>query len=243
MSDTSPTETGGHPEPPRPRPAWGGRDILFAVLGGAALGVVVLSLVAPLLLAGRVAGPVSGAISGSVLYLGLFVSIWFFIVRRRGVTWEQLGWRWAGAAPVAAMIPLSLATLFATGIAALISQKIFGDVPTARDQLLLGREALSSTDVLALLILVSVAAPVVEETFFRGVLQSYLRTKTSSWAAVGATSALFAFSHVALALFLPLAVLGLVLGVLFERFGSLHPPVILHSLNNAIAILLIAGSV
>ena len=79
---------------------------------------------------------------------------------------------------------------------------------------------------------VIVAAPLYEELLFRVILQGALRSKLNAAAAIGLSSAAFAFVHGfpdSLAL-LPLAV---VLGFVFERRRSWLSVVVLHALFNA----------
>ena len=83
-----------------------------------------------------------------------------------------------------------------------------------------------------------VMAPLAEEVFFRGLLQSMLRHHMGRpWAAVTITSAAFAAVHWStpqdlLALF----ALSLVLGYNYERTGRLVPAIAIHALFNTIAI-------
>ena len=83
-----------------------------------------------------------------------------------------------------------------------------------------------------------VMAPLAEEVFFRGLLQSMLRRYTGRpWVAVVATSAAFASIHFStpqhvLALF----ALSLVLGYNTERTGRLAAAISIHVLFNAISI-------
>jgi membrane protease YdiL (CAAX protease family) len=85
-----------------------------------------------------------------------------------------------------------------------------------------------------------IAAPIVEEIIFRGVLypaikqQGYI--KTAAWA----TSILFAWSHVNLMTFIPLLFLGFVLTLLYETTDNLLAPIVTHSLFNATNFLLIS---
>jgi len=80
-----------------------------------------------------------------------------------------------------------------------------------------------------------VLAPLAEELFFRGLLQSTLRNFMSPWAAVVTSSVLFAFVHIsAVCDVLPLLLFAVVLGYTYERHGRLTAPILIHALFNGI---------
>lgn len=87
------------------------------------------------------------------------------------------------------------------------------------------------------LVLTCVVAPVCEELFFRGFLYGALRRHGVVIAAL-VTGIAFGLAHVASApigFIVPLATLGVILCLLYERTGSLYPCMALHALNNSIA--------
>lgn len=89
------------------------------------------------------------------------------------------------------------------------------------------------------------AVPAVcEEWFFRGFLLSSLRTRGPAWPAVLGTAALFGGFHVIVRdgllfeRFVPTAFLGLILGAVCVRTGSLWPGILLHVLHNGLLLAL-----
>jgi membrane protease YdiL (CAAX protease family) len=85
--------------------------------------------------------------------------------------------------------------------------------------------------------LVCVVAPIAEELFFRGFLFGALR-KHGLWLAALVSGITFGLVHVSsspIGFIVPLAALGVILALLYERTGSLYPPIALHALNNSIA--------
>ena len=92
----------------------------------------------------------------------------------------------------------------------------------------------------ATVFLIVVAAPITEETLFRGLFFGALRTRAPFWLAAGASGVLFGAVHLAsgdVAVAGLLTLFGVILAWLYERTGSLWPPIILHMVNNAIAII------
>ncbi len=95
----------------------------------------------------------------------------------------------------------------------------------------------------ALILLTMAVAPAVfEEFFFRGYLFSSLRAKVSPWQTIVVSALLFGAFHVvtntlATERFLPSTCLGLVLGWVCYRSGSVLPGMLLHSCHNGFLLL------
>ncbi|NES74477.1 MULTISPECIES: CPBP family intramembrane glutamic endopeptidase [Okeania] len=96
--------------------------------------------------------------------------------------------------------------------------------------------ALKGQDGLALALFyvtASIAAPVFEEIMFRGFLLPSLTKYMSVWGAIVASGFLFAVAHLNISEVLPLAVLGMILGVVYTRSRNLLSSMLLHSLWNS----------
>jgi membrane protease YdiL (CAAX protease family) len=84
-------------------------------------------------------------------------------------------------------------------------------------------------------------APVAEEFFFRGFFYRALRTRWPVLTAAGIDGLLFGIIHYdfsgadALLIVPPLALLGFIFCLVYERTGTLYTVIALHALNNAIA--------
>ena len=99
---------------------------------------------------------------------------------------------------------------------------------------------------LLLLALVGVAAPLVEETMFRGLLYPAMAARIRPALAIPINGLLFALVHADLPVLLPLLALGSVLAYLRHRTGSVLPGMITHGLWNlqtfGIVLFLFGGS-
>jgi membrane protease YdiL (CAAX protease family) len=87
-------------------------------------------------------------------------------------------------------------------------------------------------------IMVVAVAPVAEEVFFRGFFYGALRSRFAVLPAALINGVLFGAIHYspdAVAALPPLAVLGFVFCLIYEKTGSLFPVIALHAVNNAIA--------
>ncbi len=83
-----------------------------------------------------------------------------------------------------------------------------------------------------------ILAPLAEEVFFRGLLQSMVRRYTGgAWPAIIISSAIFAAMHWATPqAIVPLFALAVVLGYNYEHTGRLYGPILIHALFNAVII-------
>ncbi|MDI6450698.1 CPBP family intramembrane glutamic endopeptidase [Anaerobaca lacustris] len=140
-----------------------------------------------------------------------------------------------------AVWPLVLAMFVATmRIGQWVSQRLSG-----RDFQIPQHEALEMmtqhsniTLTVLLVFLAVVVAPLVEETIFRGLFQSMVRSYLGRpWLAIGLTSVLFAAIHKDMAHWPALFALSIGLGYAYEKSGSLFRPVFMHAMFNGISIL------
>ena len=93
---------------------------------------------------------------------------------------------------------------------------------------------------LALLFLfLVVGAPVVEELFFRGLLQRALARRFGPRWAVAVSAVVFGLIHFQPLLFFGLAAFGVVLGLLAHRSGRLGPGIVAHAAFNAVTVVLL----
>lgn len=78
----------------------------------------------------------------------------------------------------------------------------------------------------------AIAAPLVEELIFRGYLYPIMKKYTGAWFALITTSLLFGIIHVSLVPFIPLAIFGAMLVLLYEYTGTIWTPIIAHCIFN-----------
>jgi len=90
-----------------------------------------------------------------------------------------------------------------------------------------------------LAVLVIVVAPLVEELFFRGLLQRTLARWMPPVAAVGISATVFGVTHFQPIQLLGLVAFGAVLGTLAHRAGRLGPSLIAHMSFNAASVLVV----
>jgi membrane protease YdiL (CAAX protease family) len=94
-------------------------------------------------------------------------------------------------------------------------------------------------NVLAVVVLITVIAPLGEELFFRGFFFGALRNWRGPGVAAVLAGSLFGLIHAGsspVGYLVPLAIFGIGLCLLYEWSGSLYPTIALHALNNSFAL-------
>ena len=84
---------------------------------------------------------------------------------------------------------------------------------------------------------ITLVAPVLEECLFRGAIEGHLLKKMKPWAAILISALLFGIVHMNPAQVVYASLIGIVLGWLYWRSGSVLPSIVAHVLNNTIAVI------
>ena len=203
-----------------------------------------------------------GALGGAVPYLGageltqgavliavaleaaaLIGAIYIAVLLRR-----RIGWRAFGLRPVdrrwlvlSVFIGLGCVLLLALVIAAV---QLALDRPLANPQTgVIAPEGFSWGGLLLMLLLGGFAVPMAEELAFRGLLYRWLRRRASVAVSAVASALLFGAVHGQLEVSIGGFIVGVVLAVVYERSRSLWPPIVIHSVQNSLSILLMYLSV
>lgn len=141
--------------------------------------------------------------------------------------------RWGAKSVNAPIILWGFLLLMATSIVLepLLSLFPTGAYENVTDSLGLGGWAILST---------VVAAPVLEELFFRGLVLESCRERFGSRVAVLVSALLFGLIHIVPVQMVNAFVVGIILGYIYLKTGSLLSVIILHAINNAIAYVTLA---
>ena len=94
---------------------------------------------------------------------------------------------------------------------------------------------------LKLIFAIAFSAAVCEEILFRGAVFSSLNKPGKGLMAITITAVLFAIMHMSIYRLMPTFLLGMVLGYLTWRTGSIYNSILAHLVNNSIPVLLLTG--
>lgn len=115
----------------------------------------------------------------------------------------------------------------------LVNQQIWNGQGGSNPLLQTVLEEGDSVALLVFFLTAAIAAPLFEETLFRGFLLPSLTRYMPVSGAILASSLLFAVAHLSVSEVLPLTTLGMVLGFIYSRSRNLLAPMLLHSLWNS----------
>jgi uncharacterized protein len=183
----------------------------------------------------------------AVAVIGLMLLLWYPRPRRIGLSIPRLPVGLAtGLLSLLIVTPIMMLVLFATDLA------LRSSAPYVHPYLQLLGESHDPRGRLLIFISILIAAPIAEELFFRGCLQTFFvglfaRRKSwpparTRWLAVLLTSLLFAAAHGDWWSRPPIFVLSLCLGYAYERTGNLWTAITIHASFNAAQTLLFINS-
>ena len=118
-------------------------------------------------------------------------------------------------------------------VISIINQKLWQGQGGSNPLLSLALESQDSVALGIFFFTAAIAAPLFEEFLFRGFLLPSLTRYLPVWGAIVVSALLFAIAHLSLSEILPLATLGIVLGVVYTRSRNLLASMLLHSLWNS----------
>lgn len=222
-------------------PMWKGADVLLmslAIVAGIGVGaaaLVRLSVVnsAP---AGGQMSPLFMTGLAAVQAIAMLIAVGLLGLRRRNYQWADLGCvptssRWIAIAfaifVIFRLVVIPIAVLLdQLGIRSMQAQALapgVSELPAA----------------LLMLLMAGIAVPIAEEIFFRGVVYRWLRDKWGVTVGAVVSGIIFGLAHLEPASVIFTILLGIVLAVVYERSRSLWPPILIHVLNNAFALVLL----
>jgi membrane protease YdiL (CAAX protease family) len=225
-------------EASEPQPQWPAWYALLAFLTGVIGGVIVAGTVAAIAGVGSsddspgvvIAGTLilDGALVGSALLFASFVSKprgWQFGLRSTRL-FPALGWASLGLVSF-----YVFSAVYSVVVQPDVKQKVTESLGADRGTL----------GLIVAGVMVIAVAPAAEEFFFRGFFYRALRTRFPVLAAAVIDGAFFGLIHFdfsgahGLLLVPPLAVLGFIFCLVYERTGSIFPTIALHAFNNSLA--------
>ena len=218
------------------RVPWNLRDVGLAT-AAVVLGLVVSVILLSAIYASREGDPTTrDTLVVAAVLSGLMVAgAWVF-----GPLKYRVGWAAFGLVPASGRRAYGLAALAL--IASLVFTGIYGAVVSAA-----GVEVLEPPKVpevflgegrglLGTVLVLGFVGPFAEEIFFRGFIYGALRNRFTPYGAIALSAAVFAVLHADLGVLVPIFVTGLALAWVYQKTGSLWPPLAAHTAQNLLAL-------
>jgi membrane protease YdiL (CAAX protease family) len=232
-----------------PRQRWGLLEPLggfVAGVFGAAMGAGAAAAITGASLTDVTLATTAGGLAGM---WSVYLLTWYLLSKRRGTGRPVLdiglrveGWKDVGlgaAAGLFASFVLVNLVYVVLQAANVIDQ---GDLNRLDDPARQLSDIAKGPGFLVLAALVGIGAPVVEEVFFRGLLQPAAIRRFGPVAGVVFTALFFGAAHLEALQFPALAVFGLVLGALAYRTKRLGPGIAAHIVFNALTLIALAAA-
>lgn len=152
----------------------------------------------------------------------------------------QLGLSHFGKLSIGRTLAIAIvAILLATGFNHVYATYIIPGIPMQDDMAkLLASIPRTPLNIGLGLIAIAVAAPLIEELLFRGLLQKSFAHKMPVGAAILLSAFLFSLVHMQPYAMPALMSLGAAFGYIYHKTGSLRMTILLHMINNALALIL-----
>jgi sodium transport system permease protein len=210
--------------------------------GGHALLFFVLAALSSLLLGVILLGPLGFYGSVALTEIAAFALIPFLLSR-----WFDTGWSGWLSRPHAspsfwmwAVVAVFAFALVESNLPVLLD-RIYPIPPSQLEFYQRYLVAGSPAQLLGFLIVAAIIPAVCEEIAFRGMIQNGLRRSFGASSAIIGSGFLFALLHLNPWNFIGLWTFGCLLAYLTERSGSIRPAIVVHALNNSLALLVYAA--
>ena len=176
-----------------------------------------------------------GLIASAALQLGL---MWLYL--RKGDRAEVLGLTHFGQISIGKTLLIAVGALvLASMLNYVYATHVISGMPMQDEMAkLLASIPRTPINVTLGLFAITILAPLIEELLFRGLLQRSLMQHVPAWAAIALSAFVFAAVHMQPLAMPALMTLGAAFGYIYHKTGSLRMTIILHMINNLLALAL-----
>lgn len=225
-------------EEPVPSTIW---DFILYLLVGIGLFALASYGVSRFFPIGTPASTVAHYLANILVFCGIF---YFLGIRRKRVTWSKIGFKPLVFTPWYFVLSFGLFVLLLPlrGILGVLALKLTGsgyETLLYRSQIIMAG-GFSWFNVLVGILAGGILIPFAEEAYFRGLWYTTLRTRLPVAPAVLISSLLFGFGHSdSMAVVIVSTLVGIVNAIAYEKTHSLWLPILIHAVNNIIAMILL----
>jgi len=174
-----------------------------------------------------------GLVTSASLQLGL---LWLYL--RKGNRAETIGLTHFGRISVGSTLIIAVGTILVASLFNYIyATHVISGMPMQDDMAkMLASIPRTPLNIGVGVFAIAIAAPLIEELLFRGLLQKSLMQYVPAWGAIMLSAFVFAAVHMQPLAMPALMALGAAFGLIYHITGSLRTTIILHMLNNILAL-------
>lgn len=231
-----------------PAPVFTGRDVSWTLIGIIISGILALVAIWIIGFIVQYLSPGSGfagylsqantnyAVAGASILVqnAIFVGgVYLFAIRRNALGWSVLAARPLSAAWVWWAVGFAIAFIVGGTALELVSAQLYDGYKAQT----FGMTDRTLEELMILLPVVGIIAPIGEEVLFRGLLFNWLRRRWNFWVSAIFSSALFGFVHLDPVIIIFAGTVGVGLAWLYEKSHNLLVPIIAHVVTNSAAVL------
>ncbi len=174
-------------------------------------------------------------LSQLVTVIFICIAVFWLALKQNGQSLRDLGFRWIKIRKFALLAMKAILMIFLFNI---VYTVLFSAISGGQPEQQYIAEIISKTgkswNLIFLFFFAVIIGPFAEEIIFRGFIYSGLRKHCSFMTAAIISACIFGIFHLQETLFIPLAFMGFILALTFERTRSLLPAVVVHMLWNFI---------
>ncbi|WP_233435319.1 CPBP family intramembrane glutamic endopeptidase [Cytobacillus kochii] len=181
----------------------------------------------------------AGTLTGLIMAIAFTVALYYITIKSYGLNWQSLGLKSFAKSYWLPIIGWTFFLIVGSGLLVILMD-LFGVGVENKKTASLTAE-LNGFTILIAFISAAIVSPIYEEILYRGFIYKWFRTKCNIGLSMLISSTIFTVVHLPTYNTLPVNFFsGLIFAWTYEKTGSIYPAMIIHSVFNGLAILLIA---
>lgn len=180
----------------------------------------------------------SGTLIGLIMSILFTLGVYFIGIKPKNLSWKEVGLQRFSKSYWGSIIGWMVVLIISSILLSYIMEWLF-DIGTNNSKTNSLQTRLTTINIIIAFVSAAIISPIYEETFYRGFLYRWFRSKYGLLAGMLISSFIFMIVHIPTFNSLPYTFLsGLVFAWTYEKTQSIYPPMIIHGTFNGLAVLL-----
>lgn len=179
----------------------------------------------------------AGMLTGVFIAIILLGSLYFIALLPNGLSWRVLGFKRFDRKHWKLILIYSIILFIGSAILMVLTSLIGNTWENSKTDSM--QENIGILPIILALLSASVISPIYEEIFYRGFMYTFFKERFGVGYGVMISATIFTFAHIPTYNAMPVNFLGgVIFALAYERTNSIWPPILIHGIINAVAILL-----